>query len=196
MPKPAHLRAYRSPVRDEAMVATSRRIIAAAVAILADRGPAATTYAGIAARAGVSVPTVYKHFPRHESLQAQCEADVMAAAPRVDVAALANEGDLDRRLGLLVEALFERHAYLAPWQRWNAVDAEAHRLEKLIRAALAPAFNGKVPRPPLAVATVLLGFAGWQELSRMLPDAAAVKRTAAAAMRALFSRRDENEGRT
>jgi AcrR family transcriptional regulator len=172
------------------MVATSRRIVAAAVAILADQGPAATTYAGIAARARVSVPTVYKHFPRHGTLLAHCEAAVSAAAPRIDEAAITDEPDLDQRLGLLVDALCERHAYFAPWRQWDASDADARVLEDLIRAALAPAFNGKVPRPPLAVAAALLGFAGWQELTRMLPDAAAVKRAASGAMRALFARRD------
>lgn len=190
MPRTPATRSYRSPIRDEAAVATSHRIVAAAVALLADHGPTAVTYADIAVRTGVSAPTVYKHFPRHANLLARCEAEVAAAAPRIDETAIADEPDLERRIGLLVDALFERHAFSAPWRRWNAAFADARSDEDLIRAALAPAFDGKVPRPPLAVAVALLGFGGWQELSRMLPDAAAVKRTASGALRALFSRRD------
>jgi AcrR family transcriptional regulator len=170
------------------MAATTRLIKTAATAVLVEKGPVAMTYVDVARRAGVSIPTVYKHFPRHADLLRDCEAAIEAAAPHAGEAAILGEEHLDRRLGLLVDGLFAQHAYFAPWRRWSAPAASPH--EDLIRAALAPAFNGKVPRPPLAVAVALLGFGSWQALSRMLPDAAAVNRAATGALRALFSRRD------
>lgn len=188
-PKPAAARRYRSPVRAEAAEATTHRIVVATIALLGDRGPAATTYADVAAEAGVAVPTVYKHFPRHADLLVRCDAEIEGAAPAVDDAAILREPDFSRRLALLVDALYDRHAYFALWQRWRPAGGDGHdpRQEALIRGALEPGFGGKVPRPPLAVACALLGFAGWQTLSAMLPDAHAVKRTAQGALRALFA---------
>jgi hypothetical protein len=77
----------------------------------------------------------------------------------------------------------------APGLPERAADAAAedHRLDELIRDALAPAFGGKVPRPPLAVASALLGFASWQALTRILRDPDRVRRTATSALRTLAS---------
>lgn len=192
-------RSYRSPIRRDAMAETIRRVVAATVRLHAEKGAMATTHAEIAARAGVSVPTVYKHFPTRAALLPACMGEVAHAAPTVDDVAILAEPDLDRRFRLLVDAIYRRHAYYAPWMRWVAIDApnlpplaaaaaeDDHRLLELIRGVLAPAFDGKVPRPPLAVVRLLLGFSGWQELTRTLGDAEAVNRTATGALRVLFS---------
>lgn len=198
-------RRYRSAVRDDAMAETVRRIVAAAVALHAEKGALATTHSDIAERAGVAVPTVYKHFATRADLVPACMGEVARTTPRVDLQAILEEPDFDRRLALLVDAVYGRHAYCAPWTRWTVVDApklrelaaaveaSEQRLEDLIRGVLAPAFNGKVPRPPLAVAKVLLGFSSWQELTRILRDANAVKRTATGALRVLFSHLSERK---
>jgi AcrR family transcriptional regulator len=56
--------------------------IAAATAELhAEKGAIATTYADIAKRAGVSLPTVYSHFPTQNELLQGCTAHVIAKAP-------------------------------------------------------------------------------------------------------------------
>jgi len=192
-------RSYRSPVRQDAMAETLRRIVAATVELHAEKGAMATTHADIAERAGVSVPTVYKHFPTRAALLPACMGEVARTAPTVDDAAILAEPDLERRLAVLVDAVYGLHAYYAPWLRWTVVDApnlpelavavaqNDQWLENLIRGALAPGFDGKVPRPPLAVAKLLLGFSGWQELSRTLGDVNAVNRTATGALRVLFS---------
>ncbi len=182
------------------MAETTRRIVAASVQIHAERGGTATTHAEAAQRAGVAVPTVYKHFPTRAALVGACLAEVSRAAPRIDERVILEQPDFDLRMGRLVDAVYGQHAYYAPWWRWMAVDApqlpelaaavaaSEERLDALIRGTLAPAFNGKVPRPPLAVAKVLLGFASWQELTRMLHEPGLVSRTATGALRMLFSR--------
>jgi AcrR family transcriptional regulator len=63
-------RAYRSPVRQEQMALTRERILAAFVDELAAGGDDFAV-SRVAARAGVSVRTVYQHFPNRE---AQIEA--------------------------------------------------------------------------------------------------------------------------
>jgi AcrR family transcriptional regulator len=198
-------RRYRSAVRDDAVAETVRRIVTATVSLHAEKGAVATTHTDIALRAGVAVPTVYKHFATRADVLPACMGEVARTAPRVDEQAILEEPDFDRRLILLVDAVYGRHAHYAPWQRWNVVDApklpdlaaaveaSEQRLENLIHGVLAPAFNGKVPRPPLAVAKVLLGFSSWQELTRILRDANAVKRTATGALRVLFSHLNEKK---
>jgi AcrR family transcriptional regulator len=59
-------RAYRSPVRQEQMELTRERILAAFVEELAEAGDD-FPIRRVAARAGVSVRTVYQHFPNREA---------------------------------------------------------------------------------------------------------------------------------
>ena len=56
------IRHYRSPLREARARSTRRRVIEAATAAFLDRGYAATTMRGVAADAGVSVPTVEAQF--------------------------------------------------------------------------------------------------------------------------------------
>jgi AcrR family transcriptional regulator len=61
-------RRYTSPVRAERAARTRREVLAAARDLLSDNGYAATTVAQIAARAGVSVDTVYTSVGRKPEL--------------------------------------------------------------------------------------------------------------------------------
>ena len=61
-------RRYTSPVRAERAARTRREVLAAARDLLSDNGYAATTVAQIAARAGVSVDTVYASVGRKPEL--------------------------------------------------------------------------------------------------------------------------------
>lgn len=65
-------RGYRSPLRAAHARATRERLLEAAYAILADdpAGVPALTFQRIAARAQVSVPTVYRHFGDQDALLA------------------------------------------------------------------------------------------------------------------------------
>lgn len=58
--------------RADDVEATRQRIVSAAVHLHGTVGPAATTIAGIAAEAGVTRLTVYRHFPDDEALFAAC----------------------------------------------------------------------------------------------------------------------------
>lgn len=59
-------------VRAERLADTRRRIVEATVALHEELGPARTTVAAIAERAGVSRPTVYSQFPDDRSLFHAC----------------------------------------------------------------------------------------------------------------------------
>jgi AcrR family transcriptional regulator len=61
-------RTYRSPLRDEQARRTRTRVLDAFVELLADRRADDITTREIAERAGVSQPTVYRHFPDRTAL--------------------------------------------------------------------------------------------------------------------------------
>ncbi len=73
---------YSSPVRDEAKEATRARILDALVRVVLDEGVHAFSVATVAARAGISHRTVYRHFAsREELLEALSEAIDSAGTP-------------------------------------------------------------------------------------------------------------------
>jgi AcrR family transcriptional regulator len=61
-------RSYASPLRAEQMDRTREKLIQAGIDIVADAGGEELTVRLVAARAGVSVPTAYRHFPDREAL--------------------------------------------------------------------------------------------------------------------------------
>lgn len=61
-------RRYESPVREARATATRARILDVAFALLAEQGLDAVTIPAVARAAGVSVPTVYRHFPTPDDL--------------------------------------------------------------------------------------------------------------------------------
>ena len=67
--------------RAEAVEETRRRIAAAAASLHEEVGPARTTIAAIAERAGVSRPTVYAQFPDDEALFRACSAHYRESHP-------------------------------------------------------------------------------------------------------------------
>ena len=107
-------RAYESPLRAEQRDRTRMRILEAAIDVIADQGPEELTIPFVAKRAGVSVRTVYFHFPTKEAL--------LTAAGE----------EFDARTGLLeFPDRAEDLPAIAPtlWQRFD-------ENEQLIRAAL------------------------------------------------------------
>ena len=92
-------RTYDNSRRLQRQADLKARIAAATAQLHAAQGVLATSYAQIAQRAGVSLPTVYKHFPSlDELLQA---ADLAAAA------------------AVLVEACDALNAHYEPWTGWR-----------------------------------------------------------------------------
>ena len=74
-------RPYDSALRLRKQAELKARIVGAAVALHAQKGATDTSYSDIAAHAGVSLPTVYAHFPTQRDLLAGCTSHVGARAP-------------------------------------------------------------------------------------------------------------------
>lgn len=76
-------RIYRSRIRASAAAQTRRAIIEAALRL---HGQGITELGAVATEAGVSLPTVYNHFPRREELFKACIAHgwTMVPLPRLD----------------------------------------------------------------------------------------------------------------
>src|SRR6476659_522860 len=74
-------RRYRLERRAETAEQTRRRLVDATFALHAEQGISATTMTDIAARAGVSVGTVYHHFPTYQEAVAACTRHVDESLP-------------------------------------------------------------------------------------------------------------------
>lgn len=108
-------RAYTLRRRAEQQAETRQRIVAAAVELHTEIGPAQTTISLLAARAGVQRHTVYAHFPEERSLLQACSALALERDPFPEAAAWKGIADGEERLRKGVSALyawFERNADL------------------------------------------------------------------------------------
>jgi AcrR family transcriptional regulator len=107
--------AYRSTARTEARKAATReRIVSAALAQVAEAGYASASVQAVAARAGVAVGTVYRHFPSKAALFAEVFRD--AANRELDVVVEVSAADgrsAQERVAAAVEA-FCRRALAGP----------------------------------------------------------------------------------
>src|SRR5581483_9137791 len=107
-------RTYELKRRAERQQETRRRIVEAAVELHATLGPARTTVAAIAERAGVTRPTVYAHFPDARSLFQACSGHVRAAVPPPDPAAWRSISDPAARLETALRELYGYYERLEP----------------------------------------------------------------------------------
>ena len=110
---------YRPTERTEARKAQTReRIVAAALAQLAEGGYAATGIQSIAARAGIATGSVYRHFESKADLAA--EVFRRAAAPELAAvdAATADDGRPARERIAAAAETFARRALAGPTQAW------------------------------------------------------------------------------
>ena len=89
---------------------TRRRITEATVALHAEVGPAATSIAEVARRAGVQRLTVYKHFPDEPSLLAACSTHWRAAHPPPEIEPWRSIADPRRRTRTALRALYDWYA--------------------------------------------------------------------------------------
>lgn len=96
-------RKYEQKARAEGRQQTRTRITKAASELHAEVGPAATTVAEIARRAGVTRLTVYNHFPDNAALYPACSAHWLSEHPLPDFqSALAIEDPGERVRAVLV----------------------------------------------------------------------------------------------
>jgi AcrR family transcriptional regulator len=189
-------RPYRMKARAERQEETRRRIVATTVALHEEVGPARTTVAEIARRAGVQRPTVYNHFPEEGELLAACQAHVLAVQPPPDFTEALALGDPRARVAAALEVLYRDFRAREPMTAKVVRDRAAlPELDALLAGtldvqmaqlgeALAAGFGGS--RPVRALLAVALDFGTWQRLAGAGLDdraaaglmAAAVERTA------------------
>ena len=182
-------RPYRLGQRARKQEETRRRIVEAAVELHGSLGPARTTIAQIAERAGVQRHTYYAHFPEERDLFLACSGLALERSPlpAVETWAAIPPGRERLRHGL---------GQLYGWYRDNAVlaacilrDASHHALTReMVELRMAPTFaraaellgEGLSERARTLVA-VALGFECWQTLSQGLTteDGAALMADAA-----------------
>jgi AcrR family transcriptional regulator len=167
-----HLRKYRLKARADRQRQTRDRIVAATVALHREVGPARTTVAEVARRAGVQRLTVYNHFAQLGDLLGACQGRFLAENPPPDIApGAAPRGILDRFEAALTD--------LYGWFRSNAaMERNVHRdrhlvpeLDELMRKSADPVFEAAAaayaqhlgaPQPLIRLA---LEFATWEAMA-------------------------------
>lgn len=179
--------------RAEQVDQTRQRIIEAAVELHGTVGPAATTIAGIARRAGVTRLTVYRHFPDDESIFAACSAHWLSGKVPPNPAAWAATADPVERLHAGLADLYrfyrEEEAMLSrvhrdraalPDGRRKALDEQDRGMLAVLLAPFPEDRRGRLLRAVLAHAC---SFWTWHSLcvEHGLADREAVDLLAAAA---------------
>ena len=169
-------RNYDTTLRLQKQAELKTRIAAAAAELHAARGVNGTSYAQIAEKAGVSLPTVYAHFPTQDDLLNGCTAHVGSTAPKVSADTILAAPDLARAADLLTRAIEERHAYFEPWLAWREDrvipflsrmadrrrDELTHLIARIVRQHLGPGEH----RETVAGWESTLSFDFWHRLVR------------------------------
>lgn len=174
-------RSYQLKQRARSQEATRRRIVDATVALHEEIGPARTTVAEVARRAGVGRVTVYNHFPDDASLLGACSAQFIAAHPPPDPAPWGAIRDPDVRLRTALVARYgyfraneamlanvTRDAALLPALAAVVDGPDAATLDVAMRAVLLAGrgARGARRRRVRAALGLALAFATWQRLAR------------------------------
>ncbi len=173
-------RRYELKERRRRQAETRRRIVEATVSLHEEQGPAATTIAEIARRAGVSRLTVYNHFPTDGELFAACQERFLAETPPPDLSSALALADPQERLREVLAALYRSYRRQAPMagkvlrdrERLPAldallaqtVDASQAELAETLASGFAP--GRRAARRTRAVIALALDFFTWQRLTR------------------------------
>ena len=104
------MRPYRMVRRGELVEQTRRRITEAAVRLHTTIGPAAASISAVAAAAGVTRVTVYRHFPTLDELYVACRAHWAMENQPPDTVAWTGIEVFDERLRTALEELFAWYA--------------------------------------------------------------------------------------
>jgi AcrR family transcriptional regulator len=176
IPSTMATRSYNSDMRRQRQSELRARIAAAAAELHALKGAVATSYADIAKRAGVSLPTVYSHFPSQHELIGACTGHVAAQAPQLAVDEILAAPDLHTAAERLVVGVDRLNAYFEPWLAWHesrlipflAQAGEARRRQQtaLIAGLLSRHLGPGDHREPAATWESLIHFDLWHRLVR------------------------------
>jgi AcrR family transcriptional regulator len=173
-------RKYELRARAERQAQTRARIAAATAELHEEVGPARTTVAEIARRAGVQRLTVYKHFPDEYELFAACQGHFLAENPPPDPSRAFKIEDPGERLESVLRQLYR---WYRRTERTSAnvrrdrdtipaldalmaatTDAKSAELAKALAAGFA---RGPRPRRPVRAAVALaLDFWTWRRLAK------------------------------
>ena len=187
----AEKRTYELKERARKQAETRRRIVEATVALHEEVGPAATTVAEIARRAGVQRLTVYNHFPDERDLFGACSASFRERTPPPDPGTWAQIADPGERLRRALtdlhawyragEAMFShtsRDAATMPALR-EVISAGREPFDRVVRDLLTAGRGARGARRRRLDGAIGLAtsFASWDQLVRRegLDDAEAVE---------------------
>jgi AcrR family transcriptional regulator len=170
-------RTYRLRKRAERQDETRQRIVEATVALHEQLGPAQTSISGIAERAGVGRPTVYRHFPDERSLYAACTSHYLAQHQPPDFSNWRRIVDPEdrMRLGLLETYRWYRDTeqmMVVAFRDLPGIPVLAEVLEPLFsgfaEAHLVLAEGWSTPTPDVLRAAIglALAFSTWRSLAR------------------------------
>jgi AcrR family transcriptional regulator len=187
-------RKYEMRERAERQAETRRRIAAATAGLHEELGPARTTVAEIARRAGVQRLTVYKNFPTEYELFAACQRHFLAENPPPDLSAAFALAEPGERLEAVLRRLYRwyrrtertsagvrRDREIVPALDSLMADTTDIRAAELADALAAGFAEGRKPSREVRAAVALaLDFWTWRRLAREgLSDAAAARLMAA-----------------
>jgi AcrR family transcriptional regulator len=166
-------RNYDMSRRAAAAAETRRRIIDATRALHTEQGIAATSWDDIAARAGVGVGTVYRHFPTRDELVPACGAVVMEVialpTPDESKAHFAGVATREERIERLVGQVYAIYERAAPELRAIRNEPDAHpsvaEAGEQFEAALAALIDAaRISPPSRPVVRAMLDLGTWQAL--------------------------------
>lgn len=184
-------RAYQSPLRRDLMEETRRRICEGAVELAASGAMTELSLPLIAKKAGVSIPTVYRHFPTHESL---LDAVMSKIGERLNLVVPKNAEELPAYVHDLYRA-FDLNEGLARASRSSALGLQLRSRGQAVRnrqtlaaiAAYLPDLSPTEARQAASVLRQIVSVAGWQGLRDSYDlDGETAARTAAWAVRTLL----------
>lgn len=159
----AKVRPYRMRRRADNVDETKLRITEAAVRLHTTIGPAATTIAGVAEEAGVTRPTVYRHFPDLDALFMACSGHWAVRHPGPDPDAWRAIAGLEDRARVALSEVYR-------WYR--AVGDELYPIHRDITALPASAQAALRADSARMIDAIVDGHAGSDRAGRRLRAAA------------------------
>ena len=186
-------RKYELKSRAAAQQQTRERIVAATMELHKEVGPALTTVAEVARRAGVQRLTVYNHFPDEAELFGACQAHWMQLHPLPDLAAAMAADDPAERVRATLRGYYHWYSETEPMaqniqKNHDAVPALDSLMQRTANARLDQladtlAAGLGVSEERRALVRLALDFWTWRRLSHegLADDAAADLMTAVAA---------------
>jgi AcrR family transcriptional regulator len=164
-------RNYDMSKRAAAVQETRRRIVDATRALHTEQGIAGTSWDDIAARAGVGVGTVYRHFPTLDELVPACHAasmEVVALPSAEEAPALFEDARTPaERVARLVEIVYGIYARGAPELRVVLREPDAHPNVAAARAELEASLTALVDAagvPDRALVRAMIDLGTWDAL--------------------------------